>query len=1150
MKHLSYFGVFLVLLFTLTPWNQAHSQSEFSCGTDHSGPIKKYSPRNNYNEPVEIRVAFWNMCKDDGSGGMDQMALENHIEEVKLDFNENYNIEIRDCIRQNNSTNQYSADKWSEGDVPVACNSINFYFYSTGSNFFVGGQAELGGISGYSKSLLKFVTMHELGHIFDLRHTFSTCSENPGSVLQPNCNDVIDCEDAGDGICDTPPHIVDTSGESLCTNSLFRTSSGFQNFFDERDACGVLFHDDEDVLLKNYMNYNNSCCSVEFTADQKEHMLNHILAEKSEFLGNFDECIDFQTIEYDQVYENYNGELNLGSIQNKQLTFTNSQINVSGKLRLTNSTLILNNCIITSGCSGDFRGIDLIKNSNLVLKNGSDIPDAVSILGENCYLSCSNSKISTLYPGVTHAINSISDSYIVIKDNSVITGTVSIIGDGTSDFINGTTDIYNNSTSALSYFSLRDSEINALDIEGIALETYDAFVDISDSRVHGSWTGLSTTNGIISVNGSSIYDNLYSEVSFSNPEQLSIVNNYLYGINMYAINPIVYDISNNEFSDCTGACTNNDALRINSSNDIANRINNNFIDVPRKGLRSDGDQTRLKYLCNEFKLAETYNFDWDGVDPFQGEDFNVASGNIFSSSTSNQLKGNSTNITYQFYDANPDEVLNNYTNAGINPIPVLISATGCDQIGPSFIPGGGTGGGVTTGPGPDIVDGCPIGINCTLPCPKGIDCTQNCPPGINCLTNCPPGIDCTQPCPRGINCFEACPPGMDCTTTNPINPEIFVEVDCSTDPILTHIASQYENIKRQIEVTKSGKQIKTIAEHISSNLNTWKESLLTRVQNKEISYSQGFLEDIFSNSKLFTEKEVTQIIVSNPECLFDNRLAKVIFETNSFSQKNITKIQNARNTWLNSPDASKFLNRYKLEENLSKISRYALKRLGHSLYQSIKCDNEWYARLNTPSANYQIVDNLYKLGDFREMTQKINDIRTSNTIELNDLYNYQKIMNVLIDVRRSDLSLFELDKSQIETLEEIAHAKYRYSSTKAMGILRTFYDYKFPKVEFVELKPKALSFLNQSTPIVYRDIASEKTSIFPTVSSGKFTVISPNTNSIKHIEIYNQGGGLVKRIQFDNEKLEFTVNLSNGIYFYTISTVTGILKQGKLIITK
>jgi hypothetical protein len=92
---------------------------------------------------------------------------------------------------------------------------------------------------------------HELGHFFNLNHTFAGCTNS-------NCNT------QGDRVCDTPPSSAPVYG---CPA-----------------AGATLQCNGENTLTVNYMDYTNDACMYMFTAGQATRMLAYYNTISSQFL--------------------------------------------------------------------------------------------------------------------------------------------------------------------------------------------------------------------------------------------------------------------------------------------------------------------------------------------------------------------------------------------------------------------------------------------------------------------------------------------------------------------------------------------------------------------------------------------------------------------------------------------------------------------------------------------------------------------------------------------------------------------------------------------------------------------------------------------------------------------------------------------------
>lgn len=94
--------------------------------------------------------------------------------------------------------------------------------------------------------------IHELGHGFNLYHTFNTL--NDADTTANGCPSNVDCTTEGDKCCDTDPHKV--SASFTCTDS------------DINECTGNVFGD----VVHNYMDYSDQDCQIMFSQDQIDRM--------------------------------------------------------------------------------------------------------------------------------------------------------------------------------------------------------------------------------------------------------------------------------------------------------------------------------------------------------------------------------------------------------------------------------------------------------------------------------------------------------------------------------------------------------------------------------------------------------------------------------------------------------------------------------------------------------------------------------------------------------------------------------------------------------------------------------------------------------------------------------------------------------------
>ena len=101
--------------------------------------------------------------------------------------------------------------------------------------------------------------MHELGHAFNLYHTFE--GDGGGGACPTNGNCLTD----GDRVCDTPTHVRSGSDCVVAANACDGGSSST-------------------LFIHNYMDYSSDASQSEFTAGQKVRVAAAMTGIRTSFL--------------------------------------------------------------------------------------------------------------------------------------------------------------------------------------------------------------------------------------------------------------------------------------------------------------------------------------------------------------------------------------------------------------------------------------------------------------------------------------------------------------------------------------------------------------------------------------------------------------------------------------------------------------------------------------------------------------------------------------------------------------------------------------------------------------------------------------------------------------------------------------------------
>jgi hypothetical protein len=125
-----------------------------------------------------------------------------------------------------------------------------------------------GGALGYglkSYTNLNMTLVHEMGHAFNLYHTFQ--GDDPDNDNITTCPSNVTCTTDGDRVCDTDPHIRSNSD---CVNGTNACSGGNPNA----------------NFIHNYMDYSAEACKNNFTAGQVSRMRAAILANRPSLINS------------------------------------------------------------------------------------------------------------------------------------------------------------------------------------------------------------------------------------------------------------------------------------------------------------------------------------------------------------------------------------------------------------------------------------------------------------------------------------------------------------------------------------------------------------------------------------------------------------------------------------------------------------------------------------------------------------------------------------------------------------------------------------------------------------------------------------------------------------------------------------------------
>jgi hypothetical protein len=260
------------LLFVFLSFLPGFAQ-DLECGAQDPGedPASYNRYEINGSEQIEIPVKIYILRRDDGSGGINEMALADQLDLVNTFFDDadleiDFTFNVCGDYTYIDDTDYYhwhQAEGWDIINTYEDDNTLNFFF--AGSVTSSSG-ASLAGYAYYPSSWTKVLVIrntsalngstlaHELGHNLNLKHTHGA------SNVFGSTSELVDGSNgatAGDRVADTPadPNLWGWVN-SDCTHNLGPTNL---------DANG----DQYDPSTINFMIYSKTYCRTEFTQGQK-----------------------------------------------------------------------------------------------------------------------------------------------------------------------------------------------------------------------------------------------------------------------------------------------------------------------------------------------------------------------------------------------------------------------------------------------------------------------------------------------------------------------------------------------------------------------------------------------------------------------------------------------------------------------------------------------------------------------------------------------------------------------------------------------------------------------------------------------------------------------------------------------------------------
>jgi hypothetical protein len=228
----------------------------------------------------------------------------------------------------------------------VSCNTAGYAYYAGAHGLVIDGVVNRASLFGSSRDNSK-VHVHEVGHYFDLAHTFG----DNGTLNCTNNNCLLD----GDRVCDTPPDM--TSGAVNCGLAQNSCSTDAVDT-DPRNPYRSSGLGNQDDNYENYMDYGFQACQTTFTAGQKIKMLATLNGIRSSLLTSLG-CLPPTTAALASFADNG------GSLNESAATFSTDcrryvDVNVPLQLLNPSSSLVTVNILVSAGTATNMVDFELL----------------------------------------------------------------------------------------------------------------------------------------------------------------------------------------------------------------------------------------------------------------------------------------------------------------------------------------------------------------------------------------------------------------------------------------------------------------------------------------------------------------------------------------------------------------------------------------------------------------------------------------------------------------------------------------------------------------------------------------------------------------------------------------------------------------------
>lgn len=192
----------------------------------------------------------------------------------------------------------------------------------------------------------------------------------------------------------------------------------------------------------------------------------------------------------------------------------------------------------------------------------------------------------------------------------------------------------------------------------------------------------------------------------------------------------------------------------------------------------------------------------------------------------------------------------------------------------------------------------------------------------------------------------------------------------------------------------------------------------------------------------------------------------------------------------------------------------------------------------------------FSTGNVDMCSQSLLDVLSNAGNYADDAYDYYELYSLFIELANQGKNIYDLSNTQEQLIRNIASGTTQ-TAYMARSILEVVFHEPvvFPIQKFGNTT-RNLTITNTVSGINNQNSASKMFEIYPNPNNGKM-YLDYELSTEGKLSIFDKTGRKVAEYKLDNGKNKLTINnlkLNSGVYTYSITTQSEIIKEGKLVI--